>query len=212
MADHRAGQTNVKDQGDRPTCAVFASTAGHEWLARDRPDLSEEFALWAAKQRDGIQGEATSIHAAIEGIVQEGQPLEWAWPYGYPCYPAGPPAAALDPQGRRHIRLSRKMDPSFDALWECIRIGGEAVVLGLGFVPHVWYQSHGGWIEGGGQAATVGGHAVLAVGELPPAGGRSRAVIIKNSWGVAWGSAGYGFVSEPYLHKHLWVAYAMAAL
>src|SRR3954447_22450185 len=91
--DFRAAQTAVRFQGGRSTCAVFATTAAHEWMSGDGPDLSEEDALWSAKQYDGIPGEATWVEFALVGLTNHGQALTEDWPYGNPLYSEGRPVA-----------------------------------------------------------------------------------------------------------------------
>jgi C1A family cysteine protease len=43
--------------------------------------------------------------------------------------------------------------------------------------------------------ATVGGHAVMAVGYSDPKG----QVIVRNSWGASWGDAGYFYMPYEYM-------------
>jgi len=57
-----------------------------------------------------------------------------------------------------------------------------------------------GWFE-----SVVGGHAVLAVGYDDP----SSRFIVRNSWGAAWGDAGYfylpyAYLTDPNLADDLW--------
>ena len=211
FVDRRGEQTGVRDQGDRPTCSAFAVTAGHEWLCRDLPDLSEEFALWAAKARDGLGGEATTIAAALSGAIDEGQALEGDWPYGTPAYPAPPPLIARDRLRRRQPNSWRSLDGSLDRLREAIIQGRQAVVLRLAFAPRAWAYSTRGWVDAAGSEAAVGNHAVLAIGLRPPDTTRPWSVIVKNSWGAGWGDAGFGYISETYMRRYPWQAYGLDA-
>ena len=211
VVDRRSEHTGIRDQGDRPTCSAFAVTAGHEWLCGDSPDLSEEFALWLGKARDGLGGEASSTPAVLAGVVDEGQALELDWPYGIPAYPAPPPAAARDLLRRRQPQAWRRLDDSLDRLRKVILQGQQAVLLSLAFVPRAWARSTGGWIDADGSDVAVGNHAVCAVGLRESDTHRPWSVIVKNSWGSRWGDAGFGYISEQYLRRYPWRAYGLDA-
>lgn len=76
---------------------------------------------------------------------------------------------------------------------------GSAIVLTLRFVPPAWADSN---VDAppGSKART--NHAVLAVGAIEAGDGQpDEVLIIKNSWGPAWGSGGYGFLSRRYFDQ-----------
>lgn len=205
--DHRERQSPVRDQGNRPTCAAFATTAAHEWMTGEQPDLSEEWALWAAKARDGIPGEATTVEAVLGGIESEGHALSGDWPYGAPAWPAPPPDGALHATTKRSpgdwARLpSVQLSAIRDELAQ-----GSAVILSLRFVPAAWFQTNAGWIEAPATAVTVDGHAVLAVGIMDEPS--SKGIIIKNSWGDGWAAKGYGYLRESYVDNFGICAHAL---
>jgi papain like protease len=208
--DFRASQTTVRDQGERPTCAVFAVTAAHEWMAGDFPDLSEEYALWAAKARDGIPGEATQTQAVLAGIAAEEHAHAAVWPYGAPAWPAAPPQAALEPKNRRTAgKWRRHPQVELDVIAGSLA-AGSAVILTLGFVPDAWYQpGANAVVDAPPGARQVGGHAVLAVGCQPASATMPDVVLVKNSWGALWGIGGYAFVTARYLNGHGIVAHVM---
>lgn len=197
--DFRTDQTPVRDQGNRPTCAVFATTAAHEWMSGDQPELSEEWALWVTKQRDGIQGEATTVDASLQGLVAEGHVTNELWPYGIPAYPAEPPDAAIHAEDRRYPGVWARLPSAALTNVGSALAEGDSVILSVRFVPIVWFAaSDDGWIEAPPGSVVVDGHAVLAVGTIDD-NDRGEAIVVKNSWGRLWGEDGYGFLSGSYL-------------
>lgn len=200
--DLRAAQTPVRYQGDRPTCAAFAVTAGHEWMSHDRPDLSEEDALWSAKQYDGIAGEATWVHCVLHGITRHGQALSEDWPYANPYYSAGPPSAAADPARRRRCGPSQAAPACTVEEVAAVLLAGHAPVLTVAFVPATWAAATtDGWVDDPAPPV-AGAHAVVGVGCIRATGDHPDAVIFKNSWSERWGQQGYGFLSARYLATH----------
>jgi len=201
--DHRPFQTAVRSQGERRTCATFAATAAHEWMCGDRPDLSEEDALWAAKQLDETPGrEETWVHHALGGMNAYGQAYSRDWPYGQPRFTAPRPIAASDPSRRRWASATREVGARSVADIAEFLVSGLATVLTLRFLPATWAEATiDGWIDDPNNPV-VGSHAVLAVGARPAASERPSAVIFKNSWSENWGERGYGYLSDRYLNAH----------
>jgi hypothetical protein len=97
---------------------------------------------------------------------------------------------------------------SIDATWEEIvaRIElGDAIILTLRFVPPAWLIAE---VDADAGSIARTNHAVLAVGITEPSD-RQQAVIVKNSWGPAWGDGGYGFVSRRYFEYFIIRVHAM---
>jgi len=200
--DFRAAQTEVRHQGDRATCAVFAVTAAHEWMAGDRPDLSEEDALYSAKQIEPSTGDETWVSSVLCGIHREGQALSEDWQYGNPHHSHGRPAAATQAARRRRCGPIGEADGASVSGIAGLLIRGQAVIVTVQFVPATWAAARvDGWIDDPDPPSN-GGHAVLAVGCQSGKDGRPDAVIFKNSWSDAWGERGYGFMTDSYLEAH----------
>jgi C1A family cysteine protease len=201
VCDFRAAQTPVRGQGQRSTCSVFAATAAHEWMAGDKPHLSEEDALCSAKLVDPGPGDATWVASALRGVATHDQALSTAWPYGRPHYSHGRPASAV--AGPRRA-CGAVQTASANRVADVARIlgSGRAAVLTVRFVPQTWSAAtpHG-WIDDP-DPPVAGAHAVLAVGCMAATPTRPDAVVFKNSWTDKWGRLGYGFLTDRYLAAH----------
>lgn len=212
--DHRPAQTPVGDQCDRQTCVAFAVTAAHEWMAGDGGTLlSQEFAQWAGKSRDGLPGDATSARWILSGLQEEGHARGSTWPYGAPEWPAGPPPAALIQADRLVLgRWRRLAAPDVTTIADEVA-QGFSVILTVAFVPNAWLNlADGSLIDAPPGQRTIGGHAVTVVGIRPADGSLPDALIVKNSWGPDWGDAGFGMLSVDYLGSYGIVAHALEAL
>lgn len=214
LIDHRADQTPVRHQGTRSTCAAFATTAAHEWMCGDAPDLSEESALWSAKKVDGWPGtERTSVVAALVGINNDGQAETADWPYGQPLWTDGPPEPASDPERRRRPGTWRQIGNTVADI-EAALVAG-SVILTVAVQPTVWRDAaDDGLIDYEDDAPSADVHAVLGVGiarDDPEGPDALDWVVFKNSWGDLWGDAGYGYLSSDYVEHHLLAAHALEA-
>lgn len=193
----------VRDQGMRGTCLAFALTAAHE-LARTggrhvTEDLSEEALYWGCKQIDGDMAAGSEWTSAASALERWGQPAEHVWPYnGAPeAEGVAPPAGALDVSLCHRARLEA-VDATVDEIKRWLR-QGLPVALGI-WLSRGFFTPVGGRIPVPGPGELLHeGHAVLVVGyddgPIPDAG----VLIIRNSWGIGWGDAGYGYLPYAYL-------------
>ncbi|MBA2717399.1 MAG: C1 family peptidase [Propionibacteriales bacterium] len=207
VTDHRATQTPVRDQGDRPTCVAFAVSAAHEWRASDRVVRSAEDAMWAAHQVAEVPGrEETTVSWALEGLRRHAHATEQAWPYGAPRWSDGRPAPALDEGNRRALPPWSDLGAAtYQTIADQVK-DGHPIVLTLGVVPAAWY--HGGdVIDAPAGGKMPGNHAVLAVGSLES----PERLVIKNSWGPVWGDSGYGLVTRRYYDHYALRAHILEA-
>jgi hypothetical protein len=208
MIDHRPSQTPVRRQGDRKTCAGFAVSAAHEWVARDDEVRSPEHAMWAGHQIASIPGrEETTIAWSLAGLKVHRHASEAAWPYGTPPWTDGPPPAALDDANTREIPpTSRLAPPWFDSVYDAL-VAGDPVILTIGVIQPIW-EAPGSLIDADPGRKTQAVHAVIAVAVTEPNEQPER-VLIKNSWGPEWADHGYGSLSRRYLDNYTIAAHRM---
>jgi hypothetical protein len=141
----------------------------------------------------------------LESLRQDGQPEEEAWPYLV--------ATPTD-------EISWTPPTELGALF---RRNGEAVIHGLDHVigelnlgrpviillmlSRSFYARHPQGVVDLDTDETPEPqrrHAVIAVGHGMVDG--QRAVLIRNSWGQAWGDAGYGWLTERFLNPRIFAA------
>ena len=202
MIDHRHRQTPVRNQGDRPTCVGFAVSAALEWMEGDSLVRSPEDAIWAGHQEGGpTHLEETSVSLALSGLTRLRHAQESAWPYGTPSWPAPRPSKARLSKYQTTLPLWRKNPGSWDAVRRALA-NENAVVLTLRFVASAWLSS-GPEVDAPPGRKCPTNHAVLVVGIAETSDRLAESVIVKNSWGVGWGLAGYGFVSRRYLEHYV---------
>jgi hypothetical protein len=195
--DNRPFATDVRSQGERPTCSAFAVVAGLEQLVRMTTglvvDLSEE-QLWSryGKSRWDAFRFARTDFLGPEAL----------WPYGGD--------ASEDLAGSGVARLTRA-ERVLDAAQLRAALAQRHAPVVLDLTAHEGFVATGDdglvWPEGG---AAVGAHAALVVGygDYPdvPGGGF---LVLKNSWGPDWGDGGYGYLPFAYCAQRYCAALAL---
>ena len=220
----------IKDQGRRPSCAVFAVVSALEYqnaeLTGQAEKFSEEYLIWATRRalHRGVQtegdsnpGQTESSDDADEGFSLDDVVLalrtygilpQSAMPNaGYSKMTAIPePSPELIDQARTHRRVYVHMVPGHDT---AMRIDNLILALNAGTPLAVgmrWPYYHtirGGYLSE--QKPYPGAaHAVTLVGYQNSSGQVEDTVFIfKNSWGPTWGEGGYGRVTYRFLRNNL---------
>lgn len=215
----------AKDQGRRPSCAIFAVVAALELeytrLAGSPVRFSEDYVIWATRESLGQNAAARQAFVDTGGWPRED--LGYTLPevvgavrsFGVPRQedmpnkPATrmsqikPPDLALTTRARERLRASLHEIPGRDPR---LRLNNVVHVLNAGLpvpVGMLWPPNNeiiDGVIDQ--QSPMRYGHAVLLVGyECPNGRLEDTTFVFKNSYGTSWGRDGFGRVSARYLSR-----------
>jgi len=198
VVDLRPAFVDVRDQGPRPLCLVFATSDLNSHVNNLVEPLSIEFLAYHAYDKSGIENfhrglSVFSVYKALEG---GGQPPEYMLPYN--------PAASRPPQPQpvyKEMFSSTGIEAPLSTQ-EITRIldAGEAVVICFRMPSDFFNPAHPFVIDGG--ADDLGGHAVIAVGYGTCQSGEV-CLLIRNSWGGAWCDGGYAWVTNGFLSTRM---------
>ena len=196
-----AGLLPVRDQGRRPSCLVFASSAAHELKVAQTEHLSVEYLYYHAVARTPGSNPAggTSIAAVGAALSSEGQPVEDVWPYTLVQTTPWIPPTGVEPT----LKVSLKQNKlGFEEIVAILN-GNCPVVLGLVITDAFFRPDDAGRVIFRTQDAERCGHAVLAVGYRVSEAGGQEALLIRNSWGDGWGIGGYAWLPRDYVERQL---------
>ncbi len=225
----------VKNQGRRPSCAVYAVVSALEFqsarLTGSIEKLSEEYLIWATRRSLGLSGPgAALLRDPASGDFAEDagftlpSVIAALQTYGIPLYedmrnqpglaaaavPEPPPEIISRARDRRRVFISAL--PGREPVVMIPRIihalnAEMPVPLGLRWPNE--NAIHAGVLKAQ-QPQPGAGHAITVVGYECPDGVLENTVFIfKNSYGPRWGQGGYGRVSYGYLAKNLLDAYVL---
>lgn len=189
----------VRDQGGRPTCSAFATSAAHELHRGQAHYLSVEYLYFMGAQRshqDPRRG--LSLQAVCEALEHDGQPEDAAWPYSIVAPKKkswGVPPGSPEIYKSSFLPSNRTVQDIKSAL-----AAGHAIILGLGISPAFYLPDANARVL---QAAEVevSKHAVLAVGVGHDNDGSY--VLVRNSWGENWGQNGHAWLHDDYVSARL---------
>ncbi|MBX9700696.1 MAG: C1 family peptidase [Acetobacteraceae bacterium] len=200
----------------------------HEYLYRLIRDPAWP---WAAAQKPrswdkgGVKLEQALAILREHGIASEAEFPDWTDPGLLPAAPTRTRAAlrrcdalayADRPKENERNVAGWPDSPDTPAGWAAAQLANDyPVVLALGAPREDWWgaaRTSGRLPEPPADAKPGGdGHAVCLIGLQPDAGDPTRArFTFRNSWSVAWGTAGYGSMSDAYLNAYAWEMLALA--
>ena len=220
-------ELGVKNQGRRPSCAIFAIVSALEFqnaeLVGRVEKFSEEYLSWAvrktvqrlpaaaapgddagAEDRD----EGFALSEVVAALRAYGIPLQSSMPntFGRNISTIADPPPAVVQEARTHQRVFVHLLPGRDGPTRINNLvhalnAGMPVAIGLAWPNYRTLRN--GYLSG--QKPMPGaGHAVTVVGYRSATGRLEDAVFVfKNSYGVDWGQGGYGTVTYGYLNNHL---------
>ena len=220
-------ELGVKDQGHRPSCAVFAVVSAlefqHAELVGHVDRFSEEYLSWAVRRtvlRTPAPGaiaaggdtddadDGFTLSEVVDALRAYGIPLQSAMPnkIGSKISLIEDPPAAVVEEARKQQRVFVHRLPGRDAptvinnLLQALNAG---VPTPVGMAWPNYRSLRTGYLSGQKPMAGAG-HAVTIVGYKCPTGRIEDTVFLfKNSWGPQWGQGGYGTVTYGYLSKYL---------
>lgn len=200
IVDLRPSLLRVRDQGRRASCLAFAASSAHEAHAAAEDHLCVEFLFYHAVSRMPGQdpSRGTSLPAAAAALREDGQPAEAAWPYSTAWV-----TPWVMPSITAHLHKADLQITDLDFDGVAGKLDKSApVVLGLVITDAFYRPDALGVVPVRSPDVERGGHAVLAVGYGHDALGNA-ALLVRNSWGNAWGDAGHAWLMREYVERQL---------
>ena len=191
----------ARDQGPRPTCLAFAATAAHEVARHPSCYLSTEYlAFYGARRSHCTPERGLSPESVAQALEYDGQPAETVWPYSteMPDFRTWTPPTTTYTLHRARIRFSAR---SVGEVREMVR-GGVPVVLIVSVTSAMYTPDAEGVVRPSPSDELIARHhALLAVGSGHAEDGAY--LLVRNSWGRAWGTQGHGWLPERYIAAQL---------
>jgi hypothetical protein len=196
----------VRDQGSRPTCLAFAVSDTHAGLRTGWSALSCEFAFFHAQRRaNRPPGTGALLSAMLDAVHHDGQPDEDGWPY-LSQTPSDPqswvPPSDVGPLFCRNGSASAHDLSSIIAALDQQTPAILLTTLSLSFFS----PASGGVVDPANDELPdpARRHAIVAVGHGLL--NSEPVILIRNSWGNAWGINGYAWLTERFLQPRLFAA------
>ncbi|SPM39927.1 Cysteine protease, C1A family [Mycobacterium numidiamassiliense] len=200
--DLRPSMPPVYDQGQLGSCTGNAIAAAMEY-ERDRQGLSDfvPSRLFIYYNERALEGTVSSdsgavIRDGIKVVNRDGVCPEALWPYDIGVFTVKPPK-------RCYVEAETDKAVQYEGIQTLVALK-DAIASNLavvfGFTVYASFESPmvaqtGVMPMPKKGEATVGGHAVLAVGYSDAEGH----LIVRNSWGPSWGDKGYFYMPYEYL-------------
>ena len=141
MTDFRPHQSPVRNQGDRPTCVAFATSAAHEWAAGECFPLPRRRDVGGAPDRRRPRPRRGVGHLGPDRLHTHGHATEPAWPYEQPRWTTGAPTPPDTPPTAARYRLQALDDAGFDRSPPLSN--ARPVILTVRVVDPAWRQPGG---------------------------------------------------------------------
>lgn len=179
---------------------AFAASDAHAVARGAWQPLSVEWAYYHALQRDGgVPHAGATMAGMLDALRLDGQPEEAAWPYIAKFFTDI--AAWVPPKANPIFRRdSTSQTATVEAILACVD-AGNPVLFTMSISKSFRRPGSGGVIDVTEPVEPRRVHALVAVGH----GHRlqEKFILVRNSWGEAWGAEGYAWIAEPYVKARL---------
>ena len=203
--DLRPHLTKVEDQGELSSCVANAVAGAYEYLVKrhrgdDAYDVSRLFIYYnaRAKSDDDIEDQGTFAADAIDSLREKGACSEKTWPYDAEHVNEEPSEEAYDEASQFLVEDMQLVSTTLDA-WRSALAEGYPIIFGISLFESFDAHKKKGLVPvpsaKESSRESHGGHAMLCVGYSDP----DKVFIVRNSWGTAWGDAGYCYIPYDYL-------------
>ncbi len=214
----------IMNQGDEGSCTAHALAGAYEFLELKElralysgtevfaPSLfspvSRNFIYWNERVLEGTQYQdsGAQIRDGIKTLASLGVCREKLWPYFTDDMFIRPTDEAFAEATKHKITSYARLATLLD-MQNCLAAGNP---FAFGFTVYEGFESpdvaaHGIAQLPGRSERPIGGHAVLAVGYSNV----TNRFLVRNSWGVTWGQAGYfalpyAYLTNPNLAADFW--------
>ncbi|NOU20593.1 MAG: C1 family peptidase [Methyloglobulus sp.] len=195
----------VRDQGKAQTCLAFATSFAHENLHGTGDYLSPAYLYGLAWKTDPILNghNGLTIKAVRNVISDKGQVHESVLPYEEWLKSIVFPNATYFPRESHFLAELTTVSHNFDEICQILK-KAIPVILGVNITDAFHRVDKNGYIAEPGRQE-MGGHAIVALGRYQNEQSKNF-LLIRNSWGIAWGKEGYALISQEYLMKRLMFA------
>jgi C1A family cysteine protease len=214
--DLRSWCSPIEDQGDLGSCTANAGVGLVEYFERrafgHHLDASRLFLYKVTRNLLGWVGDTGAyLRETMKALVLAGVPPEHYWPYDITAFDEEPSAFCYAFAQSYKAIVYYRLDPAGESTDHVLKNVKQNLAAGLpamfGFTVYSSFPRLG---QGTGDIpfpqpgdTVLGGHAVDAVGydDRKRIGEERGALLIRNSWGTAWGEAGYGWMPYAYVEQ-----------
>jgi len=208
--DLRKWCTPIEDQGQLGSCTANAAAGLLEYFENKAfgkyTNASRLFIYKATRNLLRWQGDTGAyLRSTMQSLAYFGAPEELYWPYDITKFDVEPSAFCYAFAENYKALTYYRLDPPGTALAQVLAnvknnlINGLPSMFGFTVYSSISNSPEIPFPKTGDQVA--GGHAIMAVGfnDDHPTNTDKGALLIRNSWGTSWGTAGYGWLPYKYI-------------